>query len=370
MPSLNSELESPLTDGVGKARTKCRKIERASKQLPLALCIGEPAGIGPDITLQAWLRRKHIEPLQFYVVGSAEILEERARALRVEVPILTIKDPTSVRDVFERALPVFDLNLSLDSLRIGHATPQSSRLVVDAIKVAVEHVKGKQAGALVTNPIVKKVLYDAGFEFPGHTEFLSHLANRHWGGTHRSVMALMCDELRVVPVTAHMPLSKVPKSISVDLIVNTAQTLVAALRSDFSILEPRLAVAGLNPHAGEDGALGHEDRAVIVPAINTLRIAGINVIGPVAADALFHAAVRSTYDAVLAMYHDQALIPIKTLAFDRAVNVTLGLPFVRTSPDHGAALDIAGTGTASPSSLIQSLLLAARIAEQRSMVTS
>ena len=217
------------------------------------------------------------------------------------------------------------------------------------------------ASAVVTNPVAKNVLYRSGFAEPGHTEYLAKLAEAQTGTTVRAVMMLWAPELAVVPVTIHLPLKDVVGRLSTDLIVETGRIVARDLSQRFGIARPRLAVAGLNPHAGEDGALGEEDRDVVAPAVERLFAAGIDARGPLPADTLFHAAARATYDAALAMYHDQALIPIKTLAFEHAVNVTLGLPFVRTSPDHGTAFDIAGTGRANPASLIAALRLAARL---------
>ena len=216
--------------------------------------------------------------------------------------------------------------------------------------------------AIVTNPVAKNVLYRSGFAEPGHTEFLARLAAEATGKTVRPVMMLWSRELAVVPVTIHLPLREVAKAITTDLIVETGRIVARDLAARFAIRRPRLAVAGLNPHAGEEGAMGEEDAAIVAPAVGQLRAEGIDAIGPLPADTLFNESARAAYDVALCMYHDQALIPIKTLAFDHAVNVTLGLPFVRTSPDHGTAFDIAGSGRADPSSLIAALVLAARLA--------
>ena len=222
-------------------------------------------------------------------------------------------------------------------------------------------VRAGSASAVVTNPIAKHVLYEAGFRHPGHTEFLAALASEGSGKTYHPVMMLWSEQLAVVPVTVHIPLADVPAALTTDLIVLTGRIVARELRERFGIAQPRLALAGLNPHAGENGAMGTEDARIIVPAIEILRQDGIEVTGPLPADTMFHASARSRYDAALAMYHDQALIPIKTIAFDEAVNVTLGLPFVRTSPDHGTAFDIAGKGIARPDSLMAALKLAARL---------
>jgi 4-hydroxythreonine-4-phosphate dehydrogenase len=244
----------------------------------------------------------------------------------------------------------------------GRPDATSAPAAIAAIRRAVADVLAGEASAVVTNPVAKNVLYRSGFAEPGHTEFLARLTAEATGHSLHPVMMLWSPELAVVPVTIHLPLAEVPRRLDCDLIVTTGRIVERDLRERFGIARPRLAVAGLNPHAGEDGALGPEDLAVVKPAVDALRAAGIDARGPLPADTMFHAAARASYDAALAMYHDQALIPIKTLAFDHAVNVTLGLPFVRTSPDHGTAFDIAGSGKADPSSLIAALRLAARLA--------
>jgi 4-hydroxythreonine-4-phosphate dehydrogenase len=243
----------------------------------------------------------------------------------------------------------------------GAADAANARAVLESIETAVELFRQGGASAIVTNPIQKASLYKAGFQHPGHTEFLEFLAGQ---GAH-AVMLLAVPGLRVVPVTVHTPLSRVPKALGTELIVRTGRITAEALRRDFGVAAPRLAVAGLNPHAGEDGAIGREEIEIISPAIETLRRDGIAVSGPRPADTLFHREARAGYDAALCMYHDQALIPLKTINFHEGVNVTIGLPFVRTSPDHGTALDIAGSGRADPRSLIAALVLARRIARAR-----
>jgi 4-hydroxythreonine-4-phosphate dehydrogenase len=234
--------------------------------------------------------------------------------------------------------------------------------VLAAIRRAVADVAAGAARGIVTNPIAKNVLYRSGFAEPGHTEYLARLATESSGVVARPVMMLWSPELAVVPVTIHLPLKEVVPTLTIDLVVETGRIVARDLSGRFGITRPRLAIAGLNPHAGEQGALGDEDLSVVRPAVERLKAEGIDARGPLPADSLFHQAARASYDVVLAMYHDQALIPIKTLAFDHAVNVTLGLPFVRTSPDHGTAFDIAGTGRANPGSLIAALQLAARLA--------
>jgi 4-hydroxythreonine-4-phosphate dehydrogenase len=327
---------------------------------PLALTLGEPAGIGPDITIAAWRRRAELALPPFYVLGDAGFLARRAKALGIAMPIAAV-GPDGAAGAFATALPVADLALTVTA-KPGQPDASSAPAAIAAIRRAVADVLGGRAGAVVTNPIAKNVLYRAGFAEPGHTEFLARLAHETTGVESQPVMMLWSPELAVVPVTIHLPLAEVPRRLDADLIVETGRIVAHDLVRRFGIARPRLAVAGLNPHAGEDGALGAEDAAIVAPAVARLLADDIAARGPVPADTLFHAAARATYDAALCMYHDQALIPIKTLAFDHAVNVTLGLPFVRTSPDHGTAFDIAGTGRADISSLVAALRLADRLA--------
>lgn len=328
--------------------------------LPLALTSGDPAGIGPDITLLAWLRRSPASA-PFYLLADPGALAARARHLGLAVPIAET-DPAGAAGLFGRALPVVPLGLPVRG-RPGAPSAADAAATIASIETAVAHVRAGLAGALVTNPIAKSVLYEAGFAHPGHTEFLGALTRRHWPGEPAdAVMMIWSAGLAVVPVTIHVPLRAVPALLSADLIARTARIVARDLRRRFGIAAPRLACAGLNPHAGEDGTLGREEIEVIVPALDTLRAEGLDITGPWPADALFTADMREGLDAVLVMYHDQGLVPIKALAFDEAVNVTLGLPFVRTSPDHGTAFTIAGSGAARPDSLIAALRLAARLA--------
>lgn len=327
---------------------------------PLALTLGEPAGIGPDIAIAAWLRRGDENLPPFYLIGDPDHLRRRAETLGVAMPIVTAT-PETAAGLFDHALPVVETGHSVTALP-GRPDASSAPAVLAAIRRAVDDVVQGRAAAVVTNPIAKSVLYGSGFSHPGHTEFLAELASRD-GVTPMPVMMLWSPGLAVVPVTIHVALREAIETLSSRLIVQTCRIVIADLRRRFGISHPRLAVAGLNPHAGEDGALGTEDIEVIAPAIASLRNAGFDVRGPIAADTMFRAAARETYDCAICMYHDQALIPIKTLAFDEGVNVTLGLPFIRTSPDHGTAFNLAGTGRASPSSLIAALQLAARMAQ-------
>jgi 4-hydroxythreonine-4-phosphate dehydrogenase len=327
---------------------------------PLALTLGEPAGIGPDLTLALWRRRAELDVPPFYLVADPDFLRERARRLKLDVPLATVT-PVEARAAFARTLPVVPLGLAVTAAP-GKPDATSAPAAIASIRRAVEDVLAGRASAIVTNPVAKNVLYRSGFAEPGHTEFLGRLAADATGKPVRPVMMLWSPELAVVPVTIHLPLREVAAAVTADLIVETGRIVARDLAERFAIRRPRLAVAGLNPHAGEDGAMGDEDATVVAPAVKRLKAEGIDARGPLPADTLFNERARATYDVALCMYHDQALIPIKTLAFDHAVNVTLGLPFVRTSPDHGTAFDIAGTGRGDPSSLIAALKLAARLA--------
>lgn len=338
---------------------------RALSSAPVALTMGDPAGIGLDITLAAWRERGLRSLSPFCLFGCPNALAERARALGLDVPIETVAHPAQASEIFDMRLPVWPVPLAAPVVP-GQPNPRNGPVVVSAIEAAVLAVREGAARGVVTNPVAKSVLRAHGFPYPGHTDFLGALAEAHFGTAGaRPVMLLASAELKVVPLTVHMPLTQVPGAISAGAIIATAGILNRALITDFGIAAPRIAVAGLNPHAGEDGTLGDEERRIIAPAIAVLQREGFAVSGPAPADTLFHPAARAGYDAVLAMYHDQALIPIKTLAFDTAVNVTLGLPFVRTSPDHGTAFPLAGTGAARATSLIEALKLADRIAFRR-----
>ena len=327
--------------------------------LPLALTMGEPAGIGGEIALQAWLRRRDGVPA-FYLIDDPERLRRLALSLGWNVPLRLVDMPDQAQASFAEALPVMPVGGTVLAAP-GHPEIEDQRLVIGAIETAVSDVRAGRAAALVTNPINKDALYRAGFRHPGHTEFLAELA----GSREPAVMMLAGRDLRVVPVTIHLALRRAVDALTTAAIVHAGRVTDAALRRDFGVAAPVIAVAGLNPHAGEAGGLGREDIDIVAPAIAELRAAGIDARGPLAADTMFHAAARRGYDAALCMYHDQALIPIKTLDFDGAVNVTLGLPFIRTSPDHGTAFDIAGKGKARPDSLIAALRLAAEMAAHR-----
>jgi len=319
--------------------------------------MGDPKGIGPDITLMSWRERQRDALPSFLVYGDPDVLVERARALGLEVPIKTLARPAEAAEAFSDALPVWPVQVSA----LGE-----DRAIVAAIEAAVAAVCGGEALAIVTNPIVKRTLDRVELPYPGHTEFLADLALRHGTAARpMPVMMLVAEELKVVPATVHIPLAAVPHALTRQRLADTLRITAAALASDFGIARPRIAVAGLNPHAGEGGRIGREEIEIITPAIDAVAAEGIVVTGPHSADTLFHVEARTAYDAAVAMYHDQALVPIKTLAFDRGVNVTLGLPFVRTSPDHGTAFALAGTGKARPGSFIAALRLADAIGRRR-----
>jgi 4-hydroxythreonine-4-phosphate dehydrogenase len=325
----------------------------------LALTIGEPAGIGPDIAIAAWLKRRELDLPAFYLIGDGAFVMERARTLGVSIETAEAS-AEEAHGIFADALPVVATGVKATA-KPGRPDDSSAQVAIASIRHAVADVIEGRAGAIVTNPIAKSVLYRAGFSHPGHTEFLAQLAAAVGGTVPHPVMMLWSPELAVVPVTIHLPLRDAIAQLTTELIVKTGRIVAADLTARLGIARPRLAISGLNPHAGEDGSLGREDIEIIAPAVATLHNDGIDVRGPLPADTMFHEAARKTYDCAICMYHDQALIPIKTIAFDDGVNVTLGLPFIRTSPDHGTAFDIAGTGRASPSSLIAALRLAARM---------
>jgi 4-hydroxythreonine-4-phosphate dehydrogenase len=323
---------------------------------PLAMTMGDPAGIGPELALAAWRDRAPGAP--FVVFGSPGALAAAAKRVGFAAPIIET-DPAGARAAFSTGLPVVPLSNKVADAP-GRPSPANAAATIESIERAVEAVRQGQARAVVTNPIAKAVLYDAGFKHPGHTEYLGALAEA-WGAPAFPVMMIWSETLAVVPVTIHIPLADAPKALTADLIVRTARIVNRDLAARFGVNRPRLAVAGLNPHAGEGGAMGREEITIIRPAIEALKAEGIDVVGPLPADTMFHPRARARYDAALTMYHDQGLIPVKTLAFDEGVNVTLGLPFVRTSPDHGTAFDIAGKGLANPASLIAALKLADRL---------
>ena len=315
---------------------------------PIAISCGEPAGIGPEIAVAAWQALKGEIPLLW--IGDAAHLP-------TGTPVHRASDPS---DIHPFRMTVLDRDFGPPAVP-GTPNPAHAQGVIDAIRDGVDLVRAGAARALCTAPIHKAALIDgANFAYPGHTEYLAALA-----GVDRVVMMLACDALRVVPTTIHIPLAEVPEHLTASLLTDTLLITHAALRRDFGISRPRIAVAGLNPHAGEGGKMGMEEISLIIPTLDALRKEGMDVIGPLSADTMFHAGARAGYDAAVCMYHDQALIPIKTLDFSGGVNVTLGLPFIRTSPDHGTAFDIAGQGKADATSMIAAIRMAARMADAR-----
>jgi 4-hydroxythreonine-4-phosphate dehydrogenase len=329
---------------------------------PLCLTQGDPSGVGPDITL-AYYRRSRQSGEPFFVLADPALLRRRAARLGVAIEIAEVA-PEQAAEAFESALPVVPLN-ALAGGEPGLPDPADALATIESIRRAVELIHAGRASAVVTNPIAKSVLYRAGFAHPGHTEFLGELARELYGRPCRPVMMLWSRDLAVVPATIHVPLAQVPALLKTDDLIEIGLIVIESCRRDLGIARPRLAFAGLNPHAGEDGAIGREDIDIIAPAVARLIALGHDARGPLPADTMFHAAARAGYDVAICAYHDQALIPLKTLAFDSGVNVTLGLPFIRTSPDHGTAFDIAGTGAARETSLSEAVALAARMARAR-----
>lgn len=329
-----------------------------SVKTPVAVTCGEPAGIGADITLLAWHQRKELALPAFYVRADPGFLARRAQRLGLDVPIQAV-EPEETLGHFGKCLPVVPTGQAIEDCP-AQEQDNTADSVIASIRDCVQDVRDGRAASVVTNPINKAALYGAGFRYPGHTEYLGHLAETLWpDGPYKPVMMIAGPELMVVPVTIHIALKDVPTALTQALIIETARITARDLKSRFGLANPRLALCGLNPHAGEGGAMGTEEQEVIAPAIAVLRDEGIDATGPYPADTLFHAEARKTYDCVLGMYHDQVLVPAKTLAFDVSVNVTLGLPFVRTSPDHGTAYALAGTGKARPDSFAAALRMAA-----------
>ena len=329
---------------------------------PIALSMGEPAGVGLELALALWTAREAAGLPPFIAIGDPAAFADRARLIGLDVPVVE-SEPEGAPALFGERFPVLPVGTACRA-EPGRPDMRDAGTVIESIRMSVELVHGGRCSALTTLPIAKAPLLAAGFEHPGHTEFLGALAARLWSCPGRAVMLLWAEELAVVPVTVHVPLVRACATLSTDEIVETSRVVARDLARRFRIERPRLAIAGLNPHAGESGRLGAEDEAIVAPAVERLKSEGIDASGPYPADTMFHASARARYDAAICMYHDQALIPVKTLAFDRAVNVTLGLPFVRTSPDHGTAFDIAGTGTGTPASLLAALGLAARLSRE------
>jgi 4-hydroxythreonine-4-phosphate dehydrogenase len=321
--------------------------------------MGEPAGIAGEITIKAWHAPDGRPVPAFAVLGDPDWLRAEAHRIKSHSHVIEVGSLAEAGERFADGIPVLPQRLKVKPAP-GKPVADNAPMVIAAIEEAVRLARAGEASGIVTNPIHKGVLYKSGFKFPGHTEYLASLC-----GVTGPVMMLAVEGLRVVPVTVHLSLASAVKALTSDMIVAAARTTHEALRKDFGIAKPRLAVAGLNPHAGEDGAMGDEEIRVIAPAVARLRAEGIEAMGPLPADTMFHPGARSRYDAAICMYHDQALIPLKTLDFAGGTAITLGLPFVRTSPDHGTAFDIAGQDRADPSSLLAALRLAARMAQQR-----
>lgn len=314
---------------------------------PLVVTIGDPGGIGIEIISKAWMQRASTKIPVFFLLGYKNTITDYLESISLSVPILEIASPGDATKVFSEALPVLSLE----------PTNSVAEEILLSIRRGTEYCLSGEASALVTNPIQKKRLYDTGFNFPGHTEYLASLT----GAANKAVMMLACRGLKVVPATIHIPLSNVPVLLSKDLLTHVISTVHHDLQKRFAIPDPKIVVAGLNPHAGEGGSIGVEEIEIILPAIQSLQQRGITVNGPFPSDSLFHKSAREKYDAAICMYHDQALIPVKTIDFDGGVNVTLGLPIIRTSPDHGTAEDIYGKGIANPASLTEALKIAAEM---------
>jgi len=326
----------------------------------LAASLGDPAGIGPELLCEAWVRREAEGLPPFFVVGGARVLAEAAARRGLDVPIAAIASPAEAESAFDRALPVVgDID---GDYTPGQPDPDGARLALESLEQATVLALRREATGIVTAPVSKALLADIGFAFPGQTEYLAASCRL---AEHDAVMMLASPQLRTVPITIHVPLAAVSGMLTEELIVSRARIAAEGLRRDFGIAKPRLAIAALNPHAGEKGNFGHEERDIILPAIATLLASGIDASGPHPADALFTAHARSAYDVALCMYHDQALIPLKALDFDNGVNMTLGLPIVRTSPDHGTAFAIAGRRQADPGATIAAIRMAGEAAANR-----
>ncbi len=328
---------------------------------PLAITLGDPAGIGPEVILGAWMRLRAAgrAPAAF-VVGGPELLRGLAERMGIDCPIVPIAEPAEAMFASAVGLPVL---AGLDgALTPGSPSPDGARLALASLQWGVKFALSEVAVGLVTAPVAKGALAAIGWDYPGQTEFLADACGRPYRD---AVMMLAGPSLRTVPLTVHVPLAEVPGLLSAELITHKARIVAAGLRRDFGVLSPRLAIAALNPHAGEGGQFGDEEARLIAPAITALQAEGIAAFGPVPGDALFTPRVRTTYDAALCMYHDQALIPLKALEVDEGVNVTLGLPIIRTSPDHGTAFDIAGKGLADPGAMAAAIVMAAQMAATR-----
>lgn len=329
--------------------------------LPLVVSLGDPAGVGPELIAAAWALRQELTLPPFVVAGGGSALVAAARTRGIELPVAPVAAPREAVKAFSTALPVLASGPDAD-FTPGDPGTGSARAALASLELATALVLGGAAGGLVTAPVAKANLAQVGFAFPGQTEYLAHACGVEEGDT---VMLLAGPSLKAVPLTVHIPLREVSVAVTQDLILRRCRVIARAMQSDFGLAAPRLAVAGLNPHAGEQGRMGGEEATVITPAIASLRAEGIDATGPHPADTLFAPHIRPTYDVAVAMYHDQALAPLKALDFDEGVNMTLGLPIVRTSPDHGTAFSIAGKGLARPQSLVAAIRMAAQAAAFR-----
>ncbi len=334
------------------------------QNLPFVVSIGEPSGIGPEIILKSWNERQKNALPPFFVMGNHSVLNKTARKIGLNIPVDVILSPAQAVEIFPHSLPVIDINPN-GYFEFNKPTVKTAPLVIQAIKKSVDLIFDDEVAGLITAPIQKSILYEAGFTCPGHTEFLAELCHDKTSNMDSPIMMLVAKDLRVVPLTIHMAIRDVADYISQEIIKKACIKIHTALQQDFGIASPRIAVSGLNPHAGEDGGMGHEENEIIQPALDYLRGKGMDIKGPLPADTMFHAQARTQYDAALCMYHDQALIPVKTIDFDGGVNITLGLPIIRTSPDHGTALNIAGQNMASPTSMINAIKQAEKIHDNR-----
>ena len=332
-----------------------------SEGKPFAISCGDPAGIGPEIICKSWLKRKEYALPPFFVVGNIADFQNV-----FDTPVSKITSPAEARAVFANALPVFDIHQSEAAIP-GEPSSDGAQYALHALEIACGLARSGDAGAIITGPVSKSQLYQIGFSYPGQTEFVSE---RCGIARENAVMMLAGPSLRVIPMTTHLPLKNVPTQLTRELILARAKVAEKAMLRNFGIKKPRIAVAGLNPHAGESGNLGDEEQLVMQPAIDELRAAGMNITDPLPADTLFHEEARSNYDVILCPYHDQALVPLKTLHFYDGINMTLGLPIIRTSPDHGTAFDIAGKGIADPRSMIAAIQMAATASANRKIYDS
>jgi 4-hydroxythreonine-4-phosphate dehydrogenase len=331
-------------------------MENVLKELPLAVSLGDPSGVGPEVVAKAWVARDIQSVPPFFAVGDARAIEAVWRG-----PMVRITDPSQACEVFNTALPIIQVEDGAE-IKPGSPNLEGARCALDALEMACGLARSSTASGLVTGPVAKSQLYAIGFRHPGQTEFV---AERCGMAKDNVAMMLAGPTLRVVLATIHVPISEVPALLSIDLLLAKGRTTAKGLQRNFGICNPRIAFAGLNPHGGEHGEIGREEIEIIAPAVELLKAEGIDAFGPVSPDALFHKRARAGYDAVICMYHDQGLIPLKALHFDDGVNITLGLPIVRTSPDHGTAFDIAGTGQAEPGAMIAAIKMAASAAQNR-----